>query len=132
MPFYDYICKSCGKILADSENPGPPLCELCGRLMERKFTPVNFSVRGASINARERREARWAAEREADQKEEEANKRQIQQDTEKWKREYVGNEMHVKFGNPHEPETREFKLAGKVPRSKRGYDYAFEKRKGQE
>jgi len=51
VPVYEYHCKGCGANLelsrAIPDRPLAPACEVCGRSMERVWTPVGIVFKGS-------------------------------------------------------------------------------------
>ena len=129
MPYYDYRCLSCGMI-TESTTLSSPTCSNGHGEMRRIFTPCAVKVRGGTPKFHgdtkaEIAQIEWKAEREYEAKETAENAKEIKDNTEKWKREYVGSEQHIKNGNPDEPNTKQFHDAGVKPREKSTIDHGF-------
>ena len=135
MPYVDYRCKVCEVIEEDYPSLSPPSCPNGHGEMRRIFTPLAIKVKGGTPkfhgDTKEQiAKIEWEAEREYDAKEDADNAKEIRDNTEKWKKEYISSGQHIKNGNPNEEHTREFKEAGVKPRKKSIVDHGFKHKAG--
>jgi len=119
MRFFDYKCQ-CGNMIENSNDLSPPTCMVCYKLMERVYSPSQIHVRGGTPrfygnNDRpnpEKPSGAWGEELAEDQRQERNLQKQIVDNDERAKKNYVAGELHHKHGTPDEPNTKKFQEAG--------------------
>lgn len=117
MKVFVYKCLKCNLVLED-ENPSPPVCENDNDhgLMVRKYTPLNFTVRGGTPNHYGRTSSgRHVEELAEGEHQAKSLSDEIQRKDEEAKRNYVRGELHHKAGHdPDEPNSRKFIESGRT------------------